>query len=333
MRIEHTSSYSATRSYAGRAVAARASELGFRHGGQLSRIDVDIGHRVEAGALLALLDTASLDAQREQANAEVMLAGANLVALEAESQLARQTEGRFRSLAETGHVSKQAYDEQLLALQAKNAQADVARANLLRAKAALHAVRITVQESRILAPFAGTIQARYMDEGTQVLPGQAVLRLIETGHIEAHVGIPEVLASQLSAAADHRVSWERQDFRAELKSVLPEVDPSSRTLTAVFDIPDSPIPPGSVVELKLDSTVVTSGFWLPLTALTQNERGLWAVFVINADSSVENRLVEIIHTESDRAYVRGTLNNGEQIVSTGVQRIVPGQAVRVVEGD
>ena len=64
-----------------------------------------------------------------------------------------------------------------------------------------------------------------------------------------------------------------------------------------------------------------------LAALTESDRGLWGVYVVNDQSRVERRLVEIIHTESERAYVRGTLENDDRIVRTGVQRIVPGQQV------
>ena len=330
--LEPSSGYTTSRLYAGRAVAARASELGFRHGGQVSRIEVDVGDRVQAGEMMAALDTASIAALIEQAEADVGLASANLMALEAETQLARQTEARFRSLRETGHVSEQVYDEQRLTLRAKTAQLNVAMANVLRAKAGRRAVEVTLIEARIHAPFAGVVQARYLDEGSQVVPGQRVLRLVETGRTEAHVGVPEIVAAEIRPGGDYRVIWERKEFTAHLKALLPEVDPSSRTLTAVFDLAESPIPPGAVVEFRLEASVAASGYWLPMTALTEGDRGLWGVFVVDADSLVERRLVEIIHTEAERAYVRGTLSAGDRVVSTGVQRIVPGQRVALVEG-
>ena len=69
------------------------------------------------------------------------------------------------------------------------------------------------------------------------------------------------------------------------------------------------------------------GFWLPLTALTESERGLWGVLVVNRSSVLERRVVEVLHAEADRAYVRGTLQDGDWVVRTGVQRLVPGQQV------
>ncbi len=57
------------------------------------------------------------------------------------------------------------------------------------------------------------------------------------------------------------------------------------------------------------------------------------MYVVNDQSKVERRVVEIIHTESERAYVRGTLENADRIVQIGVQRLVPGQQVVAVTYD
>ncbi len=327
LEAERTDGYVAARVYAGRAVAGRASALGFRHGGEVAQVEVDIGDAIEPDQLLARLDTASLEAQLSQASADVSLAGANLMALEAETQLARQTEARFRELREAGHTSDQIYDEQRLALRAKEAQLSVAKANLLRAKAARKAAEIALDEAHIYAPFGGIVQARYLDEGSQVAPGQSVLRLVEVDRTEAHIGVPESIAATLDPRTTYTVVWEDQSVAAGLTAVLPEIDEATRTLTAVFTLDTDAVPLGAVVELRLSSRVPTAGYWLPLTALTESDRGLWGVFVINRNSVVERRLVDIIHTEADQAYVRGTLSPGDRIVSTGVQRIVPGQTV------
>ncbi len=51
---------------------------------------------------------------------------------------------------------------------------------------------------------------------------------------------------------------------------------------------------------------------------------------MNERSVVERHLVELVHTEAARAFVRGTLETSDRVVSTGVQRIVPGQLVTLV---
>ena len=323
-------SYQSNRVYAGRTAATRAAELGFKRGGEIAQMHVDLGDVVAKGDTLANLDTASINAQLTQAAAEVSLARANLEALVAEAELATNTEQRFRTLREQGHASVQVYDETRLALRAKQAQLNVARANLERALAAQKSVEVELREAVIRAPFPGTIQARYVDEGTQIRSGEAALRLVEDAHREAHVGIPADIAQRMVPGQTYQVSWQNQTYAASLNAVLPEVDPATRTLTAVFTLAGIDIPLGSTVEVAINEAVDAPGFWLPLSALTEADRGLWGVYVVNAEQIVERRLIEIVHSEADRVFVRGTLRTDDRVVATGVQRIVPGQVVNPV---
>ena len=323
-------SYQSNRVYAGRTAAARAAELGFKRGGEIALMQVDLGDVVVKGDTLAKLDTASISAQLTQAVAEVSLARANLEALVAETELATNTEQRFRTLREQGHASIQVYDETRLALRAKQAQRNVARANLERALAAQKSIEVDLREAVIRAPFPGTIQARYVDEGTQIRSGEAALRLVEDAHREAHVGIPADIARRLMPGQTYQVSWQEQSYAATLNAVLPEVDPATRTLTVIFDLTGNDIPLGSTVEVAINEAVNDPGFWLPLSALTEADRGLWGVYVVNSEQTVERRLIEIVHSEADRVFVRGTLRTDDRVVATGVQRIVPGQVVNPV---
>ncbi len=323
-------SYASERVYAGRTVAGRAAELGFKIGGEVETLLADIGDVVAAGEALARLDSRAIDARRQQAAADVSLARANIEALQAETQLARNTAGRIENLRSKGHASQQTYDETQLNLRAKTAQLQVAQANLARARAALRAVEVELSEAVVNAPFDGVIQARHVDEGAQVGPGQIVLRLVEKDRAEAHVGIPAEVSVQLTKDETYTIRWNGTAYAARLNAVLPEIDPATRTLTAVFELGASSIPLGGVVELTFSEKVATPGFWLPLTALTASDRGLWGVYVIDADNTVERRLVEIVHTDAERVFVRGTLSNDDRVIATGVQRVVPGQTVNPV---
>jgi len=332
MALQRQPHYRVSRVYAGRTAPARAAELGFKQGGEIDALQVDLGDSVTAGSLLGELDLASLDAALARAEADVRLAEASVAARRADVELAAQTEARFRELQTSGHASAQVYDERRLALAASRAQLDVARAALAQAEAGRRAAQVARREAQLYAPFNAVVQARYVDEGSQVAAGQPVLRLVEAARTEAHVGVPEGLAGSLERDGDYRLRWRGQALSGRLRTVLPEVDGATRTLTAVFDLEapgERPAPPlGSVVELELEQAVAGDGFWLPMTALAEADRGLWGVFVVNDDSLVERRLVEIVHIEADRAFVRGTLASGDEIVRSGVQRIVPGQAVR-----
>ena len=220
--VESRTGYDALRTYAGRTQVARASQLGFKHAGELAEVAVDLGDGVSQGQMLARLDTASLEAAVHQARADVTLATASLTAAEADTQLARQTEARFRSLREAGHASEQVYDEYRLTLRAAEARLRVSRANLQRARAALNSADIRLREAHIYAPYDGVIQARLLDEGSQAAPGQSVLRLVETGTVEAHVGVPDGIAHRLQEGDDYQLSWAGQTLPARLTALLEE---------------------------------------------------------------------------------------------------------------
>ena len=166
-----------------------------------------------------------------------------------------------------------------------------------------------------------------MDEGTQILGGTPALKLIELGPIKAHVGVPSRSLASLTIGGTYNLSWDGKVQPARLMAISPEVDPNTRTLNAVFKISDGIIPIGAVVELLLEQRVQTPGFWLPVSALTASDRGLWAVYVVNGENIIERQLVEVIHNEASRVYVRGLLSDRDRVVNSGVQRIVPGQTV------
>lgn len=319
--------FASERAYAGKTLPSRSSDLGFKRGGEIASVFVDIGDIVERGQLLASLDRRAFAASLSEARAEVALAQANLSAAKAQAQLAANTEKRFRKLRQEGNTSKQIYDEAKLSLQTKKASYRVAKANVDRAKAARNASSIAFEEGSIKAPFDGIIQSRYMDEGSQIGSGMPALKLIERGPIKAHIGIPNESANNLTIGESYTINWGHQSQSALLTAISPEVDQASRTLTAVFKIPANTIPIGVVVELLLKQIVPEVGFWVPVSALTASDRGLWTLYVVNAENIIERRLVEIVHNESSRAYVRGLLSDRERLVSAGSQRVVPGQSV------
>jgi multidrug efflux pump subunit AcrA (membrane-fusion protein) len=107
INIQRQAGFASERVYAGKTLPSRSSELGFKRGGEIAQLLVDIGDVVEKGQVLARLDSQTLASNLEQAEANTDLAKANLSAAKAEAQLAANTEKRFRTLREQGNTSKQ----------------------------------------------------------------------------------------------------------------------------------------------------------------------------------------------------------------------------------
>ncbi|MCC5873358.1 MAG: efflux RND transporter periplasmic adaptor subunit [Gammaproteobacteria bacterium] len=324
--------YQVERVYGGEVRAGRVSTLGFRHAGEVARVHVQEGDTVSAGALLAELDPEPLKAVKEQAAAGLVHAEANLNMVQAAVELATETTRRHRDLLEKGHTSAQRFDEVRLDLATREAQLAVAEAELARARASLRAAAVDLDRSRIHAPYPARIQTRHADEGAMLVPGQAVLRIVETDRREARIGLPVDVAATLTPGRTYPLRSGEQQFAGTLLHVLPEVDGRTRTLTALFALQNDGVPAaaGSLIELGLERTIEEPGFWLPLSALSEAQRGLWSLFVVipnGSDETVERRLVEVLHSDGNRVFVRGTLADGDRVVATGSQRIVPGQTV------
>lgn len=330
-QVQPQSEYRALRRYSGNVKAARSSELGFKFGGTIAKVEVALGAQVASGTLLASLDTAAALASLSRAEADVSLAIANLRALSAELQLAQQTEQRFRNLRVQGHIAKQTYEEQQLNLRAKTAQRSVGVAQLQRAQASRKTAEVALRESQIRAPYAGRIQTRHVDEGSQVSPGQPVLRIVEISKLEAHIGVPQTVAAALRSGDTHNIVWSGTVLPAKLVTLLPEIDANTRTQTAVYQLEQSTLPVGAVVELQLDQTINEAGYWVPLGALTESERGLWGLYTVDSAQTVQRRLIEVLHSDARQAYVRGTLQPNDRVISTGIHRVVPGQRVKVAD--
>ncbi|MGB5897521.1 MAG: efflux RND transporter periplasmic adaptor subunit [Geitlerinemataceae cyanobacterium] len=204
-------------------------------------------------------------------------------------------------------------------------------------------IDIRLEKSTIDAPFSGIVSDRLLDEGTVILAAQPVVRLVESGRPEVRVGVPVDVAATI--ALDSRQSVRVGDiaYDADVVSVLPEVDPATRTQTVILALDssvattlDTDVAIGAVARLELNQSSTIEGYWLPSTALVKGDRGLWTCYVAVDDAAVsseriEPRPVEVIHTEGDRVLVRGTLSPGDNVVADGVHRLVPGQLVRSVD--
>ncbi len=317
MTAQPGGSFSLEEKFTGLAQPRRTSQLGFSSGGRIIALNADVGDRVARGRTLAKLDTRGLNAQLGSSQAVIEEA-------RAAHALALSTVERQRTLMERGHVSQQRVDE-------AEAQANTSLARIEAAKARAETLRIAIDLARIKAPFTGVITKRFVDEGAIAGPGTPVFELVETGHLEARIGVPASVAAKLKMGNIYTLSTDVGDVEAKLRSVTGVIERGQRTIATVFDIIDNEkLPAGAIVRLSIKRDVEEDGVWVPVKALSAASRGLWTVYVVRPDADgwvALSQPVEMVHSEGDRAYVRGTLKSGDRIITEGLQRITPGMSV------
>ena len=367
LAAEHVASYKLRRSFTGSVRAQRSTKLSFERLGTIERVLVDEGDRVAAGELLVELDTRRLAIRRKQTQSQrdeaaarlaeliagpreetIDAAAAEVRSLEAQLALEEANLRRREELLDASVIPQEEFDITAFGLQAANArlraaqrrldelqagtrkeQLDAQRATVAQLDAALADIDIELEDSRLLAPFDGTVAARLVDEGAVIAPGTPLLRLVESDALEAWIGVPAALAVRFNADESHPLEVEGNEVVAQVDAVLPELDGATRTRTVVFRIGNAPwaIVPEQIARVDLEQEVAASGFWLPTTALAAGPRGLWNCYVV-VDGLVERRLVEVLYTEGDRVFVRGTLSHGDHVIVSGTHRVVPDQQVR-----
>ncbi|XBQ16093.1 MAG: efflux RND transporter periplasmic adaptor subunit [Oceanicaulis sp.] len=295
----------------------RSSALGFEAGGRIAEIAADTGDRVAAGAILARLDTRTLEAQLAAARAQTDAARSR-------AALAETTLSRQRRLVQQGHVSAQRLDE-------ADAEARAARSQAAAAEADAAALQVRIALATIEAPYDGVVTARFADEGAIAAPGAPVLHLVEDGMLELRAGLPEAEARRLEPGRAYRVEIGDREVQAVFRTATGVIDPQGRSVTAVFEIePGETARSGEVARLILPTTLQARGFWAPVDALAEGRRGLWSIYVLGEGDALEPRPVEILHSEQDRVYLAGAVEEGARFLSTGTHRVAPGMAVRAI---
>ncbi len=310
----------------GRVEAPRSSQLGFELGGELQKVLVDEGQSVEAGELLARLDTDRLQAVKAQADAGVTQAKAS-------AALAANTLQRSESALEFSGIS----DQQLDQARQNAANSDAA---LAAALANLERIKLDIKKSSLRAPYAARVVGRYADEGEILAPGRALLALQERGPSEVRFGVNQATIERLTPGQLHTLKRGDQSIGATLKAIVPALDPRTRTIDAVFTLEETSVLSGEIMQLDVEAPLLQSGFSLPLGALTEGKRGLWTVLIAepidkstskiaNATHVLSPRAVTILHQDGDMMYVDGAIETGELYVNEGLHRVVSGQQVRL----
>ncbi len=316
VRIE--SGYTVLRSFVGRLEPSAEADLAFEAGGRVTGILVEEGDRVDAGEVVARLDARALEADRRALAAE-------RATLEAEAELARLTTGRRQALADRGFSPEQALDEARLSL--SRLEAAIAAID-----ARLGGIDVALDKTLLRAPFAAVVGSRRMDPGAIAGSGEPVLTLYSDAAPELRVALPPDLAAALDPDTRYAVRAGGVQAVARLVRRRPDLDPATRTVAAIFEVglPQGPDRPafGSTATVVVEQRVEADGVMVPLDALAPGARGSWTVMVHDrASGTVRPEAVEVLHSDGDRAFVRGALRAGMTVVARGVHRLTAGQAV------
>jgi RND family efflux transporter MFP subunit len=298
-------------------------ELHAKVSGYVKRINVDIGDKVKAGELLAVLEIPELQDELDRALAAQQRAAADYK----DAHLA------YTRLHEVNEQHPNLIAQQDLdTAEAKDATAAGAVAG---AKSEVQKYRTLVSYTRITAPFGGVVTKRYADPGALIQAGtssQQVMPLVRVSdnnllRLDFPVSVDYVRGIRLGAPAAVTVdSLGNRTFVGKIARFADKIDDSTRTMTVEMEVPNPTLElvPGmyAKVEIKVDQRDRVLA--IPVEAVASEGK---SVLVVNSANKVEERSVRFgIETASKYEVVAG-LEEGDLVMLGNAAQVTPGQKV------
>src|SRR5712692_2022581 len=321
--------------------------------GTLLRVGFAPGQEVKKGTLLFSIDSRPLQAALTQAEANLLKAmatvrqGQDIVARDqATANNSRAIVNRDARLIEAGVISREEYDNAVSKLQADEAtvRADQsAVANLQAAQkaeqAAVESARVQLSYTTIRAPIAGKTGNLAVTTGNLVRANDttAMVTITQSAPIYVTFSVPEkdlIRIRQYSGANGFAVQVvipgdESNPGMGRLSLVDNTVDVSTGMvrLKATYQNDDRRLYPGQFVNVVLTLGTENQAIVVPSQAV-QAGQDKSIVYVVKADSTVEVRTVKTGSTIDNMTVIEDGLKPGEQVVTDGQLRLVPGAKVQ-----
>lgn len=296
----------------------KATSLSFDVAGQVTRMLVEEGDVVSQGDILAHQDLQRLKARKRELQAALERANADLA-------LAKVNSDRTTSLVERKLESAQRLDE-------AKANLNVAKAQVSEMQAALESLNVEITKTTLVSPFDGVVNRRFFDEGSVVNAGSPVFGITSIDNYQARFAVPADVVEQFDVNEPVLVRVGDIDVAGTVSQRLPVRNVQTRTVDILVTLnSNEQVRPGDMAILSAFRSHSETGAWLPVNALSNGLRGLWRVFVLSSESNatIEARVVEVVYTDGNKAFVRGALKNGDVYVNEGTHKLAPGQMVAI----
>ncbi|WP_066779645.1 efflux RND transporter periplasmic adaptor subunit [Sphingomonas sp. CCH5-D11] len=294
--------------------SGRTHQVATETGGRVVRLSAAIGDRVEAGTVLATLDTQGLALALDSARADE-------ARLAAQAEERRRRAGRFQTLDGSGSVSR--------------AEADAARAEALAADQALAAARSQRAEAArrlgtatLRAPASGVIVSRQAELSAQLQPGAVLFEIEPDGAREIVSPVPAQALADLTGSGFTQFRFSGETGTARFLGVSARASATGAREARFAVVGGSP-PIGAAVELSLGSAGET-GVSVPAAALVNDRSGRAGLFVVGPGNKLRLVPVSLLELVAGRAIVTGEVRAGSQIVSAGGNFLTSDMVVRPV---
>jgi membrane fusion protein (multidrug efflux system) len=251
---------------------------------------------------------------------------AQLAAAEAQRDLARLNLDRARRLVETGAIAQAEYDR--LAAEAKQAEARMGE------------IQAVIDRKTIRAPFSGVLGIRQVDLGQYLAAGEPIVPLQSLDPVYVDFSVPQQDVGELRVGAEVRVSADslavHQSGRITAVNSIVDQDTRNVQAQATFANPGGRLRPGMFVDVQVVVGTTHDVVALPASAISYAPYGN-SVFIVSDMKAKDGRpykgvrqqFVKLGPGRGDQVAVLSGVKSGEEVVTSGVFKLRNGAAVLI----
>lgn len=312
------------RAFSGVTHASIESALSFKVGGTVEDVLVEVGDAVRAEQVIAHVDSTDAELQLEQAKAALNQA-------RAEARKAENDFERVRTLYENGNTSKQSYDQ-------ARAQKEATEQSVRNYEKQVELVERNLSYTELRSPAEGSIATVDVEAGENVAAGQRIVQLVAGNILEVHLGIPEIVISDVVRGMPVEVDFVAapdQHFEGRVTEVGIATGPTSNyPVIVALEGSWARLRPGMAadVHFRFEGEGNDRVFVVPSTAVHEDTSGRH-LFVVEDNGAgrgvVRRRDVRVGGLTSAGLEVLDGLAEGDLVVTAGMSRIEDGLAVKV----
>ena len=280
------------------------------YSGILLDVNVNEGHRVQKGQILARIDEGGLSSQLAQ--------------LEAQAALAKTTFERQQRLWEQNIGSEIQYLE--------------AQTNYEALQNSVNQMRSQLAKTIVRAPFSGIIDEVISEEGEVVAPGQSRLfRLINLSNMYISAAVPENYLGSIRKGTEVLVEIPASgtSFSSTVRQVGNYINPNNRTFEIQVEVPQSEdqVKPNLIATVKLNDYTSENAIIIPENVIQKNSAGESVVYVFKRENDstgvAQRRILETGRAYENSVEVTGGLEPGELLIMSGARSIQDGEQVKI----
>lgn len=299
--------------------AAREATVRAEIGGSVLQVGPEEGQAVRRGALLARIETRTLEESYQSSQSRLNSAEQAL-------QVAERELARTERLVKGGALAERELES------ARNAVA-AARAQRADALAGVASAKRLLADATVRSPMPGIVARRHVGAGDVVTPGRELYTIIDPSSMRLEASVPseQLSAVQVGATVTFQVrGYPGQTFEGKIERISPTADPVTRQVPIFVTIPNTGgqllaglFAEGRVLQESRRALVV------PARAVSGPEGGAWALRVRQGQAERVDVTLGLRDPETERVEILAGLEEGDLVLVGAAQGMTPGTPVTI----